>query len=127
MEVRRGIDKIEELQCTFVSEDGQRCQEKGWLELDHLEGFARTHQHSARTTALRCRAHNQFAAEQMYGRDFMAKARKKAPRPDARNEVIRFETDNLRAHATSGAVDGLNLLQPGLVVDADSVRRGNDH
>jgi hypothetical protein len=59
-----------------VSEDGHRCEERGWLELDHLDGFARTGEHSVERIATRCRVHNQYAADLMYGREFMDKKRK---------------------------------------------------
>ena len=39
------------------------------------DGFARTHLHRADRIRLLCRAHNQHAAEQMYGRAFMERAR----------------------------------------------------
>jgi len=45
------------------------------LEVDHVEGFARTGRHEVDGLRLLCRAHNQHAAEQMYGRAFMEEAR----------------------------------------------------
>jgi hypothetical protein len=61
--------------CTFTDEDGRRCGETGALEFDHLDGFARTRLHRADRIRLLCRAHNQHAAEKMYGRAFMERAR----------------------------------------------------
>ncbi len=61
--------------CTFLDERGRRCAETGALEFDHQDGFARTHLHRAERIRLLCRAHNQHAAEQMYGRAFMERAR----------------------------------------------------
>jgi hypothetical protein len=43
--------------------------------LDHCDGFARTRLHRADRIRLLCRAHNQHAAEKMYGRAFMERAR----------------------------------------------------
>ncbi|MFL5417101.1 MAG: hypothetical protein ACJ78Y_13940, partial [Myxococcales bacterium] len=37
----------------------------GGLELDHVEGFARTHVHSVEGIRLLCHVHNLLAAEQM--------------------------------------------------------------
>jgi hypothetical protein len=48
---------------------------KGALEFDHVDGFARTHAHEVDGIRLLCRAHNQYAAEQTYGRAFMERAR----------------------------------------------------
>jgi len=45
------------------------------LEFDHIDGFARTHSHDPARIRLRCRAHNQHAAEQMYGIQFMERAK----------------------------------------------------
>ena len=50
--------------CTFTDDRGRRCAETGGLEFDHLDGFARTHSHDVDRIRLRCRAHNQHAAEQ---------------------------------------------------------------
>jgi hypothetical protein len=61
--------------CTFVDEQGRRCPETGGLEFDHVEGFARTHVHDPDLIRLLCRAHNQHAAEQLYGRAFMERMR----------------------------------------------------
>jgi hypothetical protein len=61
--------------CTFADERGHRCPETGALEFDHLDGFARTHLHQVARIRLLCRAHNQHAAEQAYGRAFMERAR----------------------------------------------------
>jgi hypothetical protein len=44
-----------------------------------LDGFARTHLHEAARIRLLCRAHNQHAAEQMYGRSLMEQARARRP------------------------------------------------
>jgi hypothetical protein len=63
--VRREVYKRDEGRCTFETSDGHRCNERGRLEFDHIEGFARTREHSVEKIRLRCRAHNQLAAEQM--------------------------------------------------------------
>ena len=66
--------------CTFADEHGRRCGETSALEFDHRDGFARTHLHRADQIRLLCRAHNQHAAEQMYGRAFMERARSSVDR-----------------------------------------------
>jgi hypothetical protein len=48
------------------------------LEFDHLDGFARAPVHRSDRIRLLCHAHNQHAAERMYGRDFMERARASA-------------------------------------------------
>ena len=73
--IRREVFERDGGRCTFVDERGRRCAETGALEFDHRDGFARTHLHRADRIRLLCRAHNQHAAEQMYGRAFMERAR----------------------------------------------------
>jgi len=78
MDIRRAVHARDEGRCTYVDDSGRRCEETAGLELDHVDGFARTHVHSVEGLRLRCRPHNQHAAEQMYGREFMETARAKA-------------------------------------------------
>ena len=59
---------------------GRRCEARGFLEVDHTEGFARTHQHRVESTRLLCRPHNQHAADAMYGKDWMDRKRREVTR-----------------------------------------------
>ncbi|HZX95422.1 MAG TPA: HNH endonuclease signature motif containing protein [Myxococcales bacterium] len=72
---KRAVFERDGGRCTFVDERGKRCEETGALEIDHIEGYARTHRHDLAGLRLLCRVHNQHAAEKMYGRDFMDAAR----------------------------------------------------
>ena len=76
--IQRAVYARDGGQCTYVGPDGRRCEERGWLELDHRDGFARTGEHRVDSARLLCRAHNGWEADQMYGRTWMA--RKKAAR-----------------------------------------------
>jgi len=81
---RRVVYVRDEGCCTFVDKYGNRCPETGMLEFDHADGWARTHTHDPDRIRLRCRAHNQHAAQKMYGREFMERARTPKPtRPGA--------------------------------------------
>jgi len=73
--IKREVFERDGGRCTFTDEHGRRCGETGALEFDHLDGFARTHLHRTDRIRLLCRAHNQHAADQMYGRAFMERAR----------------------------------------------------
>ncbi len=73
--IKREVFERDGGRCTFTDEHGRRCGETGALEFDHRDGFARTHLHRAGRIRLFCRAHNQHAADQMYGRAFMERAR----------------------------------------------------
>jgi hypothetical protein len=74
--IKRAVYQRDGGQCTFVGPNGTRCQERGFLELDHLDGFARRKEHVASRITLRCSAHNQYAANVMYGPELMARKRK---------------------------------------------------
>src|SRR5205823_10449534 len=73
--IKRQVFERDDGRCTFTDEHGRRCAEKGYLEFDHVDGFARTHLHDADRIRLLCRAHNQHAAEKTYGLAFMERAR----------------------------------------------------
>ena len=75
--IKRAVYERDGERCTWVGPDGRRCSATGCLEFEHLDGFAITQAHSVDRITLRCRAHNQFAAEKMYGRAKMKMARMK--------------------------------------------------
>ena len=75
--IKRAVCERDGERCTWVSPDGRRCTATGCLEFEHLDGFAITRVHSVDRITLRCRAHNQFAAEKLYGRAKMKMARMK--------------------------------------------------
>ena len=81
-EVRRQIYTRDEGRCAFVDAHGRRCEETAGLEIDHLDGFARTGEHDPSRMRLACAPHNSHAADKMYGRAFMLRARsRQRPRP----------------------------------------------
>jgi hypothetical protein len=63
--------------CTWRHPDGTRCSERSMLELDHVRMWCRGGKHQADNLTLRCRRHNQFAAEIKLGRQFMERKRKR--------------------------------------------------
>jgi hypothetical protein len=73
--IKRAVYERDGGQCTHVGPDGRRCEQRGWLELDHRDGYARTEEHRVDSTRLLCRAHNGWAADQMYGRRWMDERR----------------------------------------------------
>ena len=58
-------------QCTFVSQDGKRCCERGFLERHHSVPYARGGRATADNLKLVCRAHNALFAERDFGRSYM--------------------------------------------------------
>lgn len=74
--VRHEVWPRDAAQCTWLYEDKSRCPERIMLEMDHVgKMWCRGGQHTADVLTLRCRLHNQFAAEQALGVDFMGRAR----------------------------------------------------
>jgi hypothetical protein len=66
--VRRAVWWRDRGQCAFVSTDGHRCAERAFLELHHLVPFALGGPSTSENIALRCRRHNQYEAEMVFGR-----------------------------------------------------------
>jgi len=89
--MKRHVYVRDEGRCTFVDQFGNRCPETGMLEYDHVDGWARTHTHDPDRIRLRCRAHNQHAAQKMYGREFMERARTSICRPGAGRDALSAE------------------------------------
>ena len=54
-------------QCGFVAPNGQRCAERTFLEFHHIEPYALGGPRTAENIALRCRRHNQYEAELVFG------------------------------------------------------------
>ncbi len=87
--VRREVWKRDQGRCTFVSDSGHRCESRKLLEFDHVEPFARGGQATVGGMRLRCRAHNQYSAEQVFGAGFMDMKRESVRRgmPQASGEA----------------------------------------
>jgi hypothetical protein len=72
--VLREVHARDKGQCTYVSPDGRRCTERGFLEVHHHHTtFARGGEATTENLRLACRAHNRLIAERDYGRGFMQK------------------------------------------------------
>jgi 5-methylcytosine-specific restriction endonuclease McrA len=104
-EVRRAVWARDGGQCTFVNEAGHRCPSRTRLEFDHVEPVARGGRATVQGMRLRCRAHNQYAAEQAFGAGFMARKREAAPREAeaARARAVAAEQARARAAAEAEA------------------------
>lgn len=84
-ELRRAVYLRDGGCCTYVDAKGKRCGERDFLQIDHVDGFGRTNEHSLERMRLLCAGHNRLTAELMYGREFIAEKVKQARRaPRAR-------------------------------------------
>src|SRR5262245_8724421 len=64
--VQRAVAERDGEQCTYVSPDGRRCEEKR-LEFDHIKAAALGGPPTVTNIRLRCRTHNGMAARQQFG------------------------------------------------------------
>jgi hypothetical protein len=62
-------------QCGFVSKDGVRCRERSFLEFHHVRPYARGGPASVGNISLRCRRHNEYEAELVFGPRTSSRAR----------------------------------------------------
>ena len=67
-QARRQAVARDGLRCSFVAEDGTRCEETGFLEFDHVVPVALGGD-AADGVRILCRAHNMFEAERILGRE----------------------------------------------------------
>jgi 5-methylcytosine-specific restriction endonuclease McrA len=78
-EIRRTVCQRDGGRCTFVGNNGHRCESRERLEFDHVIPVARGGRTTAENLRQRCRAHNQFEAERVFGAGFMHEKRQAAP------------------------------------------------
>ena len=76
--VRRVVAERDGGRCTFVGTNGRRCGSTKLLKFDHVVPVARGGEATVDGVRLRCRAHNQYEAEQLFGEGFMRTKREEA-------------------------------------------------
>jgi hypothetical protein len=65
--VKRAVSKRDADQCAFVSPGGRRCTQRAFLEFHHVQPFAKRGPATVENISLRCRRHNQYEAELVFG------------------------------------------------------------
>ncbi len=95
--VRRVVWERDGGRCTFVSDQGHRCEATSRLEFDHIEPFARGGEATPSGLRLRCRAHNQYDAERAYGEEFMRFKLEEAKRRAAERRAKAEEREHAAA------------------------------
>ena len=73
--------------CTFTSASGHRCQAIKGLEYDHIEPVACGGEATVENLRIRCRTHNQYEAECVFGAGFMHEKREAAKRAAASRQA----------------------------------------
>jgi hypothetical protein len=101
--VRRAVWARDGGQCTFVSQSGRRCPARSRLEFDHVEPVARGGRATVGQIQLRCRPHNQYAAECTFGADFMSRKREAAQQAAEEKRLRAASAERERARAAAAA------------------------
>ncbi len=70
-QARREIYERDGEQCTYTSPNGERCQARAFVQLDHEDPRACGGAGTTRNGRLLCRAHNLFEAEKVFGRKYV--------------------------------------------------------
>lgn len=99
--VRRVVWERDRGRCTFVGENGRRCEARRFLEFDHVDPVARGGRATVAGMRLRCRTHNQLEAERAFGAAFIRARREQAGR--ARREQARHARAQAGVRRPSGA------------------------
>ncbi len=76
IDVRRQVWERDGGACTWATADGRRCGSRWQLELDHIVSPLEGGTSTAGNLRVRCRAHNLWYAEQVYGREHMDRFRR---------------------------------------------------
>ena len=71
---RREVVARDGWRCSFVADDGRRCDARGFLEFDHETPKGRGGSSGARNLRVLCRTHNRLAAERVYGKGHVSRA-----------------------------------------------------
>ena len=90
--VRRFVEKRDGGRCTYRDRHGRRCTKRHDLEFHHRKPFGVGGDHSPEGLALMCRTHNALLAEQDFGKEKMARYRRRASRDSRAVDVVRAGT-----------------------------------
>ena len=63
---KRAVWRRDEGRCAFVGRSG-RCAETAWLEFHHVQPYADGGPATVNNIQFRCRAHNRYEAELLFG------------------------------------------------------------
>jgi hypothetical protein len=66
-ELVRAVWRRDGGRCAFVAKNGRRCREDAFLEFHHLHAYGQGGEMTEDNISLRCRAHNQYEAELVFG------------------------------------------------------------
>lgn len=102
LETRRQLFERDGYQCTFVDEHGHRCCERGWLEIDHVDAKGRGGDDGLSNLRVRCRAHNQMHAKDVFGAEHMERRIRESRQARAAKRAADRPTTTAQVTATAG-------------------------
>jgi len=85
--VQRGAWARDGGRCGYVGKNGQRCAERTFLEFHHVVPFALGGLATLENISLRCRRHNQYESERVFGPRGVSEDREHGPWQRERNET----------------------------------------
>lgn len=106
--IRRAVAKRDEERCSYATRSGLRCNATGFLEFHHVIPWARVQSHEIDNITLRCRAHNQYAADRDFGLQHMAQFKT----PDTANPALSLPVCR-REQGVTGQLDLSPVKSPG--------------
>ena len=101
--IRRAVNGRGGRRCAFVARDGRRCNARRFLEYHHVRPYASDGEMSVANISLRCRGHNVYEAELIFGRFDPSMVR------EAPAEYVAFGNDNRFSEPVTKAA---HLLAP---------------
>jgi hypothetical protein len=112
VEVARIIWERDDGRCAFVDAEGHRCSERRFLTIEHRHPFTRGGPSTPENVCLYCSNHNAYAAEQVFGAEFMLKKRQPRARRGPRSEPPRgTEPAIVRKAARSSDVERTDTVK----------------
>jgi len=119
VDVARVVWKRDEGRCAFVNAEGRRCSERRFLTIEHRQPFAQGGPATPDNLCLFCKSHNGYAAEQVFGKEFIQKKRESRARRKRSDADAPRSTDGAsdlqRGEPQGAALDGTALADRGPV------------
>jgi hypothetical protein len=91
--------------CAFLGTDGHRCGETRQLEIDHITPVAMGGEATLENLRVLCRAHNQYEAERLFGKEHVQRKRELARQERAKKKAA-AKAERERERARKAAQPG---------------------
>jgi hypothetical protein len=103
--IKRGAWRRDGGRCAYVARNGHRCPERTFLEFHHIVPYARGGRATLDNISLRCRRHNQYEAEIVFGPHGASRTRERSvSTPGPRNASGPQSTGGNRGDTTRSVV-----------------------